>query len=49
MPRHDTVDPMLHTYIHIHTHVTTIGAFVSLQAMIPPGCSEGLDVFGFFL
>ena len=37
-----------HTYIHIHTHVTTIGALVSLQPIIPPGCSEGLDVFGFF-
>ena len=51
MPRHGTVDPMLHTYtyIHIHTHVTTIGALSSLQPMVPQGCSEGLDVFGFFL
>ena len=40
-----------HTYLHIHTHVTinTIGALLSLQPIIPPGCSEGLDVFGFFL
>ena len=28
---------------------TTIGALMSSQPMIPPGCSEGLDVFSFFL
>ena len=40
-----------HTSIHIHTNVTNIGALLSLQPMIPPGCSEGLaiDVFCFFL
>ena len=38
-----------HTYIQIHTHVTTIGTLLSLQPMTPLGCSEGLDVFGFFL
>ena len=38
MPRHDTVDPML-----------LLSGLLSLQPMIPPGCSEGLDVFRFFL
>ena len=37
MPLHDTVA------------INTIGALLSLQPMIPPGCSEGLDAFIFFL